>query len=220
MTRRVRNLTLVTAWVAWAALGAVSQGTEILDAVRASSESLIAYSATIQMTRHEARGDSVIAFSFDFVPPDRMHIVYTEPAAVEGQTLILNGERFYTYIPSLNRRIWQDVDDDSNDQGEEMGFLYDFVIRGAAVFIETHPVETSEGASSYVLEATGTAIDVAELVFQTDGGKQVVWVSRADAVPVAVDIYSGDDLTMELRVFDYRVNEPIDESLFLIPEKT
>jgi len=210
---------LIVALIAQIATVAAAQETDILDAITASSEALTSYSATIQMTRHEARGESIITFSFDFVPADRMSIIYTDPASVSGQTMILNADKFYTYIPSINRRIWQDVDDESNDQGEELGFLYDFVIRAAATFIDINPIEVSSTIESYVLERSGTTIDVTKLAFQVEDGQQVVWVNQVDAVPVAVDLYDGDDLVMEVRVLEYRANEPIDDSAFVIPDK-
>ena len=210
---------LIVALIAQIATVAAAQETDILDAITASSEALTSYSATIQMTRHEARGESIITFSFDFVPADRMSIIYTDPASVSGQTMILNADKFYTYIPSINRRIWQDVDDESNDQGEELGFLYDFVIRAAATFIDINPIEGPSTIESYVLEDSGTTIDVTKVAFQVEDGQQVVWVNQADAVPVAVDLYDGDDLVMEVRVLEYRANEPIDDSVFVIPDK-
>lgn len=61
--------------VAQIALGAAAQEIDILDAITSSSQALTSYSSTIQMTRHETRGESVITFAFDFVPADRMSIV-------------------------------------------------------------------------------------------------------------------------------------------------
>ena len=218
MTRKI--CWLLVALVAQIVMGAAAQeGTDILDAITASSEALTSYSATIQMTRHETRGESIITFSFDFVPADQMSIIYTNPASVSGQTMILNASKFYTYIPSINRRIWQDVGDGGNDQGEELGFLYDFVIRDAATFIDSNPIEGPSTIESYVLEGSETTIDVAKFAFQVEDGQQVVWVNQADAVPVAVDLYDGDDLVMEVRVLEYRANEPIDDSVFVIPDK-
>jgi outer membrane lipoprotein-sorting protein len=217
MTRRIRWL--IVPLVALIAMGASAQGTDILDAITTSSAALTSYSSTIQMTRHEARGESIITFSFDFVPTDRMRIIYTDPASVNGQTMILNGSKFYTYIPSINRRIWQDVDDESNNQGEELGFLYDFVIRDAALFIGANRIEGAETIGSCVLEDAEPPLDVIKLTFRMDDGQQVIWVNQSDAVPVAVDIYDGDDLLMEIRVLDYCANGVIDDSLFFIPEK-
>ena len=70
-----------------------------------------------------------------------------------------------------------------------------------------------------MLEGSGTTIDVTKLAFQVEDGQQVVWVNQVDAVPVAVDLYDEDDLVMEVRVLEYRANEPIDDSVFVIPDK-
>jgi len=219
MTQRIRWTLLFAAFVALAAPAAAAQDTGLLNDIQSASESLTAYCATIEMTQHQARGDSVITFTFDFVPTDRMRIAYTSPASVDGQMMILNTGRFYTYIPSLNRRLWQDVEDDSNDQGEEMGFLYDFVTRSTAAFIDAAIVEATENTEPYVLGAAEQEIEVTELIFQTPDGRQTVKVNRADAAPVAIDIYDGDDLTMEIRVLSYILNAEPDEALFAIPEK-
>ncbi len=219
MTPRIRWTLLLTAFVAWASLAATAQETGLLNDIRTASESLTTYCATIEMTQHQARGDSVIVFTFDFVPTDWMRIAYTRPASVDGQMMILNGARFYTYIPSLNRQLWQDVEDGSNDQGEEMGFLYDFVTRSAGAFIDGSVIEVAETTEPYILDAAEQEIAVAELLFQTPDGRQMVKVNRADATPVAIDIYDGDELTMEIRVLSYILNEELDEALFAIPEK-
>ena len=219
MTPRIRWTLLLTVFVAWASLAAAAQETGVLNDVRTTSESLTTYCATIEMTQHQARGDSVIVFAFDFAPTDRMRIAYTSPASVDGQMMILNGARFYTYIPSLNRQLWQDVEDGGNDQGEEMGFLYDFVTRSAGAFIDASVVEVAETPESYILDAAEQEIAVTELLFQTPDGRQMVKVNRADAAPVAIDIYDGDDLIMEIRVLSYILNEELDEALFAIPEK-
>jgi len=219
MTRRIRPTLLLTLLVALAAPMAVAQNTELLDNVRSASESLTSYSATIEMTQHQARGDSVIVFSFDFVPADRMRIAYTSPASVDGQMMILNGDRFYTYIPSLNRRLWKDVEDGSNDQGEEMGFLYDFVTQDAAAFIDTAAGVLCGTPEAYALEAAECEIEVTPIAFDAPGGRQTVKVNGADGAPVAIDIYDGDDLVMEIRVLNYALNVAVDDALFAIPEK-
>ena len=218
MTRQITTL-LLMALVVGLGCSALAQDVQLLDAVRASSETLETYSATIEMTRHGSRGASAISFAFDFVPSDRMRIVYTAPSSVEGQTMILNAEHFYTYIPSLGRRVWQDVDENSNDQGEEMGFLYDFVTRAAAAFIDSHESCVAEQIEEYVLEGSGEAIETHRLSFSNEDGQQVVRVRCSDDVPVSVDIYQGDDLTMEIRVLRYSVNGELDPALFEIPEQ-
>jgi outer membrane lipoprotein-sorting protein len=210
-------VTVVLITVAASAVGA--QTADPMEAVRAASEALEAYSATIRMTQHQARGDSVIEFSFDFVPPDRMRIVYSAPNTVKGQTMILNGDRFYTYIPSLHREVWQDVGDGEGNQGEEMGFLYDFVTRSVSEVLESATTEVSETRETYVLEGTEELLDVDILTLITAEDRQVVWLNAVDATPVAVAIYTGDELAMEIQVLDYCVDGASDESWFTIPEK-
>jgi outer membrane lipoprotein-sorting protein len=217
---RIQFTALLAVLVALVGFAGMAQDAGFLDLIKTTSDRLTSYSATIQMTQHQARGDSVIVFSFNFSPPNRMRIVYTSPASVDGQTMILNTNRFYTYIPSLSRRLWQDVAEGSNDQGEEMGFLYDFVTQNASTFITTAiVVEVYTDSESYTLAGSDTAIEVIKLVVETPDGRQVVKANHADAVPVAIDIYDGDDLIMEICVLDYVLNAEIDDSMFAIPEK-
>jgi len=219
MTRRFARCFLPLGLLTLLALSATAQETGILDQVQSASSSLTAYTATIQMTQHKGRTQSTISFSFDFVPPDRMRIVYTDPASVKGQTMILNADKFYTYLPSLNRRVWQDVKNGGSDQGKEMGFLYDFVTRGAETFIATHPVTVASQTSSTTLTATRQTVETVELEFVLPNGKQVVRVNAADGAPVSVDIYQGETLSMEIRVLGYTMNGSIDNALFQIPAK-
>jgi len=219
MTRRFVRSLLPLGLLALLVFGATANGAWILDQVQSASGGLTAYAATIQMTQHKGRTQSTIAFSFDFVPPDRMRIVYTDPGAVKGQTMILNGDRFYTYLPSLNRRVWQDVKKGGTDQGKEMGFLYDFVTRGAEAFIAAHPVTVASQTSSYTLTATGQTVETVSLAFALPDGRQVVRLNTGDGAPVTVDIYQGETLAMELRVLGYAMNESIDDTVFRIPAK-
>ena len=195
MIRRIRCWMVAVAWLGLISISAAAQDGGLLDAVRGTSESLVSYSATIQMTQHTSRGESTIRFSFDFVPPDRMRMAYEEPASVDGQTMILNADRFYTYLPSLGRRVWRDVDEGSNDQGEEMGFLYDFVTRRAAAFCEANSLEATAESDGYVLEETGASLDVVELTFGPEAGRgRSFGVNRAGRHACrGVDIYVGDD---------------------------
>jgi outer membrane lipoprotein-sorting protein len=219
MTRRFARYFLPLGLLTLLAFGAAAQGTGVLDQVQSASNGLTAYTATIQMIQHKGRTQSTIAFSFDFVPPNRMRIVYTDPASVKGQTMILNDDRFYTYLPSLDRRVWQDVKKGGGDQGKEMGFLYDFVTRGAEAFFAAHPVTVASQTSSYTLTATKQTIETVTLDLTLPDGKQVVRVNTADGAPVSVDIYQGETLVMEVRVLDYAMNGPIDPSVFQIPAK-
>lgn len=219
MTRHLARLLLPLGLLALVAFSAAAQGTGILDRVQSASQALTAYTATIQMTQHKGRTQSTIAFSFDFVPPDRMRIVYTDPVSMKGQTMILNADKFYTYLPSLDRRVWQDIKKGGNDQGKEMGFLYDFVTRGAGAFIAAHPVTVASQTSSTTLTAASQTVVTVELDFALPNGKQVVRVNTADGAPVSIGIYDGDTLSMEVRVLDYTINGSIDDALFQIPAK-
>jgi len=217
--RSSRRLLTMTVLILAAAVPCLGQTADPIEAVCTMSQDLAAYSATIQMTQHQDANNSEIQFAFDFVPPDRMRIVYTAPATVEGQTMILNADRFYAYIPALSRNVWQTVGEGGGNQGEEMGFLYDFVTQSAAEALEQSVVEVGQDCETYLLEGTDETLDVNVLTLSVDEERQVVWLNTLDTAPVAIWIYNGDDLVLELRVLDYAINEPFDESWFVIPEQ-
>lgn len=216
MLTRVLLMGLLLAAIAVSSLG---QPIDPLEAVCTTSQSLTAYSAMIRMTQYGARDDSVIEFSFDFVPPDRMRIVYTAPAAVVDQTMILNGDRLYTYIPSLQRRLWKDAEGDGGNQGEEMGFLYDFVTQSASEALGQSSVVVAGEREEFVLETTGETLEVDVMTMSEAEERQVVLLNAGDAVPVSVLIYHGDDLTMEVCVLSYEIDGEFEDAWFSIPEK-
>jgi outer membrane lipoprotein-sorting protein len=215
----IRGFVVTALMILLASSAVLGQSADPMASVSAASEALNVYSATIRMTQHQARGDSTIEFSFDFVPLDRMRIVYSAPDSVKGQTMILNGDRFYTYIPSLRREVWQQVGEGGGNQGEELGFLYDFVTRAAGEALELATAAFSEARETFELEGRDAILDVDVLTLQTEQDRQVVWLNVLDLVPVAVAIYTDDDLAMEIHVLDYCVDGAYDESWFMIPEK-
>jgi len=210
---------VMAAWIVAVAVPCLGQAADPIATVCATSEELAAYSASIRMTQHQDGGDSEIEFTFDFVPPERMRILYTAPATVNGQTMILNADKFYTYIPALHRSVWQDVGEGGGNQGAEMGFLYDFVTQSAAETLAQSAAEIEEDDETYLLEGTDEHLDVTVLTLSIDDERQVVWLNELDAAPVAIWIYHGEDLVLEIRVLDYELNGPVDEAWFAIPEQ-
>ncbi len=213
-------LTIVGVGIAGFTQGEES-ATDKLQRIQAASNDLVAFSATIEMTRHEARSDSTIVFDFSFAPSERMRICYTAPASLNGQTMILNGNRFYTYIPSMNRRVWQDVgkDDDSRNQGEEMGFLFEFVNQSTEPFFAAYAAQIRDGAASNPIVPGDLTTDAVFIEFVSESERQCVWIDTEDFVPVAVDLYADGELTMEVRVLDYELNGELPEDWFAIPEE-
>lgn len=219
MRQVIRQWLALVLLVAATSVAVIGQTSDPIDGVCAMSQDLTAYSAMIRMAQHQKGGSSEIEFTFDFVPPDRMRIVYTAPATVKGQTIIVNADKFYTYIPSLNRNVWQDVGDGGSNQGEEMGFLYDFVTRAAAEAVDLAAASVEEDNETFVLEGTDESLEVVVLNLAKDEEREVVLLNTLDFVPVAITIYSGDVLEMEIRVLDYQVNGDFDDAWFAIPER-
>jgi len=209
-------LVMLVLLVAPAALG---QTPDPLEAVCELSGDLTAYSASIRMTQHHGDDQSVIEFAFDFVPPDRMRIVYTAPASVEGQKILLNADQFYSYIPSLNRHVWQTVGEGADNPGEDMGFLFDFVTRAAADALAEADVQVSETREALELTDVEEPLEVDVLTLLADTERQVVRLNVYDAAPVGITIYDGDNLAMTILVLDYLLNGTFEEAWFDIPEQ-
>ena len=100
-----------------------------------------------------------------------------------------------------------------------MGFLYDFVTQSASEVLEQSVAEIGEDCETYMLEGTDEAIEVDVLTLSIDDERQAVWLNALDAAPVAIWIYNGDDLVLELRVLSYEINGTFDEEWFVIPEQ-
>ena len=215
----LRQFLMMTVLALAIGLPCLAQTTDPIEEVCLVSQSLTSYSASIRMTQHQDANDSEIEFTFDFVPPNRMRIMYTAPATVEGQMMILNADRFYTYIPALSRSVWQDVGEGGGNHGAEMGFLYDFVTQSASQVLEQSLAEIGEDCETYLFEGTDETIEVDVLTLSIDDERQVVWLNALDAAPVAIWIYNGDDLVLELRVLGYEINGIFDEEWFVIPEQ-
>lgn len=219
MMKNIQRLLITAVWLATVAIPCLGQTADPIEAVCTMSQDLSSYSATIRMTQYQDGGESEIEFTFNFVPPDRMRILYTAPATVDGQTMILNADRFYTYIPSLHRSVWRNVGEGGGNQGEEMGFLYDFVTCSAAETLDQSVVEIGEECDDYLLEGIDENVEVNVLTLSIEEERQAVFLNVVDAAPVAISIYNNDDLAVEIDVLDYEINGPFDEAWFAIPEQ-
>jgi len=219
MMQSIRRFSGVMLLVMAFVTSGLGQTYDPMEVVCTMSQNLTAYSATIRMIQHRGGNDSVIEFAFDFVPPDRMRIVYTAPATVEGQTIILNADRFYTYIPSLHRSVWKQVGEDASNPGEDMGFLFDFVTGTASEALSQGVVDVVESPETFVLERAGVTLDVDAFALELDEERQLVSLNVLDAAPVAISIYSSESLVMEIHVLEYRINGDFDEAWFAIPEE-
>jgi len=100
-----------------------------------------------------------------------------------------------------------------------MGFLYDFVTQSAAETLAQSAAQIEEDDETYLLEGTDEHLEVTVLTLSIDDERQVVWLNELDAAPVAIWIYHGEDLALEIRVLGYELNGPFDEAWFAIPEQ-
>lgn len=186
----------------------------------AASNALQTFSATILMTQHSGKKASTIEFQFAYVPPAKMRIEYTAPKALVGQLLIINGDQMYMYMAALHRSLHKTVGGNSGNEGEEMGFLYYFVNRGIDKFIQDYTPSLVEGPQAYTFEHNGSNVsyDVYKVTLTGEDGKEVVWCNVQTFVPIAIDIYDGEELAIEVRVLNYKYNGSVPEGTFVIPE--
>ena len=189
---------------------------DIVDA----SNALQTFSATIMMTQHSGKKASTIEFQFMYVPPAKMRIEYTAPKTLVGQLVIINGDQVYTYMPALHRSMHKTTSDNGGDEGKEMGFLYYFVNRSLGDFLHEYAPSPVDGPQEYAFEHDGSnfSYDAYKVTLTGTNGRQIVWCDAESFVPIAIDIYDGDKLTIEVRVLDYEYNGSIPEAAFVIPE--
>ena len=198
---------------------AAADAVTVQDIVHASN-ALQTFQATIFMARYTGSRKAEIEFHFEFVPPAKMRIEYTSPKNLVGQLVILNGDQLYTFLPALNRAVRKTISKSSAHPGEEMGFLYYFVNRDLATFTHDYTASTPTGPVTFTWQHNKDTItyQAYKLTFTGKETKQVVWCDAATLVPIAVDIYQGGKLTIEVRVIDYVYNGSIPDKEFSIPK--
>ena len=213
---------IVCALLAVMALGAVALADDVVSVQKIldASNALQTFSATIMMTQYSGKKASTIEFQFTYVPPTKMRIEYTAPKALVGQLLIINGDQLYTYMPALHRSLHRTVSGDGGDEGKEMGFLYYFVNRSLSEFSQAYTISPIDGPEKYTYEYNGKEVsyDAYKVTLIGEDGKQIVWCDAASLVPIAIDIYDGDTLAIEIRVVDYEYNGIVPEAAFVIPD--
>ncbi len=201
-------------------IGALAATPVTVQEIVSASTKLQTFQATILMTRHTGNQKAEIEFDFKFVPPAKMRIEYISPKNLVGQLVILNGDKLYTYLPALNRAVRKTVTARSGHPGEEMGFLYYFVERDIPTFMQSYTASEITGPQPFTWRHGEDTItyQAYKLTFIGRDEKQVVWCDTATLVPIAVDIYAGDKLVIEVRVIDYVYNGAISADEFVIPE--
>ncbi len=218
MKKRAMCATLLT--IGLLGIGALAANTVTLQDIVDASTGLQTFQATIFMTRYTGDRKAEIEFDFKFAPPANMRIEYLAPKNLVGQLVILNGDHLYTYLPALNRAVRKTVTERSGHPGEEMGFLYYFVERDLDAFMKDYTASALDGPQSFTWNHGKDKItyQAYKLTFTGKGEEQVVWCDAATLVPIAVDIYAGDKLTIEVRVIDYVYNGAIPADEFAIPK--
>ncbi len=199
------------------ALGAVGAEGDLIQKIVTVSEGLTAFKATIYMANYKGP-KAEIEFEFAFVPPNKMRIEYLAPENLAGQLVILNGNQLYTYLPLLHRAVRKKVKPGTEHPGTEMGFLYFFVSRDLSNFLEKYvPEEIQTETFAWEHGKQKKIYETYRITFVSEEGKQVVWCDAETFVPVAVDIYQGNKLVMEVRVLEYEYNGTILPQEFAIP---
>ncbi len=191
---------------------------DVLGKVQAASAGLEAFQATIYMVNYGSR-KAEIEFAFAFVPPSKMRIEYLAPKNLEGQLVILNGDQLYIYLPAFHRAVRKTVSEGSEHPGTEMGFLYYFVEKDLAAFLEGLSLTSVAGPKEFVWRHGEEVVTYRayELTFAGEKERQIVWCDAETFVPVGVDIYRNGKLTIQVRVAEYEYNGDIPPEEFAIP---
>ncbi len=175
----------------------------------AASDNLKSVEMTLRAENHTGKRVSVVELKFWFKRPDMMRLEYTYPRSMKGSIIAVDGKYFYSYIPSLNRKVKKKLGNSSKNPGKDMGFLYEFV-KGDLKSSLKDALITVEGE-----EKIGKMKAIKVKIKRGDE-MQMVWLEKETLFPVAVEIYRSGKLRIKLEVKDFKINPEIDDSFFLL----
>ncbi len=78
---------------------------------------------------HVGSRKSIVEFKFWYQRNGKkMRIEYISPMNMKGTIVAIDGEYFYNYIASLNRKIKRKISSNTKNPGKDMGILYNYVL--------------------------------------------------------------------------------------------
>lgn len=192
-----------------------------MEKIAEKSSSLDSFQAKIAMRKFRDKGDSDIKLKIKFLYPDQMKIEYMKPDRVKGQLIIVNENRFYSYIPTLDREINKKAGEGSNETGKEMGFFYKFLTRSVDNFLENHKLESLEGPKTRTIETDNKSkqYEIYQGEFTKGNSSQVVQFTADTHIPVFVKILKDDEKRILLKILSHEYNPSIPSTEFKIPPK-
>ena len=189
---------------------AVSFSVSFDDVIKASS-SLETVSCTIRAENHSRSRVSVVEFQFSFKRKNMMRIEYTYPKNMKGTIVAIDGEYFYNYIPSLNRKMKKKLSSNSKNPGKDMGILFHYIRGDLDAVMKTARVEY-EGVDSVKVSGEELKTYLFTVTFKDHVEK--VWIDEATLFPVKLQIYKKGKLYVELIVSQLKINPKLDPSIF------
>ncbi len=182
-----------------------------MDDILKASASLNSVSCTIRAENHSRSRVSVVEFFFAFKRKNMMRIEYTYPNNMKGTIVAMDGEYFYNYIPSLNRKMKKKITDSSKNPGKDMGILYHYILGDLGAALKGAKVKF-EGEQKIKIGNAEKSAYLFTLTFSDHTER--VWFDKQTLFPIKLELYRKGKLYVVLTASDVKINPELDPKLF------
>ena len=182
-----------------------------MDDVLNAASSLESVSCTIRAENHSRSRVSVVEFRFAFERKNMMRIEYTYPKNMKGTIVAMDGEYFYNYIPSLNRKMKKKLSSNSKNPGKDMGVLYHYILGDMDLVVKEAEV-SFEGVEKVKIDKKEKDAYLFTLVFKDHTEK--VWFDKETLFPIKLQIYKNGKLYVVLQVDQLKINPKLNPEIF------
>jgi outer membrane lipoprotein-sorting protein len=144
-----------------------------------------------------------------FKKPNLIKSIVTEPGKENQTVVVSDGEFLWSYIPDTNTVTKMKLPEVSEPNKADYINAISNYLNDTNVTL--HGVESVDGRSAYVLEATPKETDGDyELIYKTK-----IWVDQETWMPLRYEIYNSDgNLTIATEIRDLKLNTGIPDSEF------
>ncbi len=162
---------------------------------------------------HVGSRKSIVEFKFWYQRNGKkMRIEYISPKNMKGTIVAIDGEYFYNYIASLNRKIKRKISGNTKNPGKDMGILYNYVLGDLTEVQKSSVVKYIKEENLKINDKT---IKTWLFEIKRKGGiTEKVWFDEETLFPVKIDIYKHQKLSVILIVKEWKINIELDQKLF------
>jgi len=180
--------------------------------VKNASKNLQSIQCYVRAENHAGSRKAVVEFWFYYERNGKkMRIEYTYPKNMKGSIIAIDGKNFYSYIPSLNKKIKKPLGQNTKNPGKDMGLLYNFVLGDFYEVIEKSKVNFIGQENVKVL---GKTVKAFHYKVKTSDNVQEIWFDEKTLFPIKIEIYVKGKLRVVLQVSQIAVNPKFEEKIF------